>query len=94
MDFIRETISMISPEVQPTPFSANAVRLSLKQWLFVSASFIALAIAVPTGWTRIEPLPECPNNRIPFRLGNDYWVFERYARRAVGAGNGWCSATR
>lgn len=73
---------MNSPDIQP-PFAANAVRLSLRHWLAVGALSALLAAGLPATWARIEPLPECTNNRIPFRLGNDYWVFERYVRQAA-----------
>jgi hypothetical protein len=70
-------------EARPSiPFAANAVRLSLSQWTLVAVILAVVAVGTPRCWDRIEPLPETQNNRVPFRLGNDYWMFTRYADRA------------
>ncbi len=68
-----------------TPFAANAQRLSLAQWCLAGAILLAVTSGLPLAWQRIEPLPGLTDNRIPFRLGNDYWMFDRYAREDVGA---------
>jgi hypothetical protein len=71
---------MPGPATQP-PFAAHAVQLSAWQWLIVSAVVLVVTTAVPAVWSRMEPLPETTNTRVPFRLGDDYWIFERYARQ-------------
>ena len=73
------------PTSASIPFAANAVRLSLRQWVAVAVLLGFLASTVPALWKGVEPLPDCPNDRVPFRLGNDYWTFARYARRAAAA---------
>ena len=65
------------------PFAAHAVRLSPRQWLLAAALVAAAAAGIPRCWERLEPLPEPVNNRLPYRLGNDYWTFARYARQAA-----------
>lgn len=71
--------------VPAVPFAANAVRLSLREWVAAGLIVALLAVALPAAWQRLEPLPPCTNNRLPFRLGNDYWTFTRYVHQAVEA---------
>lgn len=63
-----------SPEVR---FAANDVRLSPRGWI-VAALLIAGAFwAIPAVWRRIEPLTIGPDDRVPYRLGYDYWNYQR-----------------
>jgi hypothetical protein len=64
------------------PFAANEVGLSPRQWLAALVMLAALCYLIPVFWERIEPLPPEPDYRLPYRLGNDYWVFSRTCRRA------------
>ena len=76
---------MNTPPTEPTLYAANAVRLSWKGWLVVGCLLCGIAEGLPLAWQRLEPLPLPANPRIPFRLGNDYWVFKRYAQHAASA---------
>jgi hypothetical protein len=67
------------PEVA---FGSNEVRLSPGEWGVALVLTAALMLAIPRAWTRIEPLPAGPDFRLPFRLGYDYWTFDRACRRA------------
>jgi hypothetical protein len=67
------------------PFAANEVRLSPRQWLAALAILCALCYLIPAFWERIEPLGAEPDYRVPYRLGNDYWVFSCSCRRACSA---------
>jgi RNA polymerase sigma factor (TIGR02999 family) len=62
-----------------TTFS-NSIRLSGGQWLGVGIATALLIIFLPLLWKRAESLPFEPDQRMPHDLGNDYWLFERYAR--------------
>ncbi len=89
---------MASPEqAQPTPtaakrrprpkatevsFSSNAVRLSGPQWVIAGALVVALCLCIPSVWDRLEAFEPGPDYRIPYDLGNDYWLYTRYCRRA------------
>ncbi len=64
-----------------TAFS-NAVRLTSREWLFV-ALCSSLLFFLPALWQRLEPLDLEPDYRIPHDLGNDYWLYERFARLAA-----------
>jgi hypothetical protein len=64
------------------PFAANEVRLSPCQWLAALVILGALFYLIPVLWERIEPLELLPDYRVPYRLGNDYWNYRRYCRRA------------
>ncbi|MHC4176357.1 MAG: hypothetical protein ACYSWU_02555 [Planctomycetota bacterium] len=64
------------------PLAANDVRLSPGGWLVVLVILCGLSWLVPVLWERIEPLEAGPDYRVPFRLGNDYWVYRRHCRQA------------
>jgi hypothetical protein len=70
-------------EAAPEPLASNAVRLSARQWLAAAAVFLLLAWAIPAGWKRIEPLDAGPDYRVPFSLGNDYWMVQRWIDTAA-----------
>ena len=36
---------------------------------------------IPLVWQQIEPLDMGADYRVPYRLGNDYWNFERTCRQ-------------
>ena len=63
------------------PFAANEVRLSPRQWLVVLVFLAALFCLIPVLWERIEPLQLEADHRTPYRLGNDYWIYNRLCRR-------------
>jgi hypothetical protein len=67
----------------PTGFS-NSVRLTGWQWLGVGAFATLLVIFAPVLWSRVEPFPAGPDYRMPHDLGNDYWLYERWAGLAAG----------
>jgi hypothetical protein len=64
------------------PFASNEVRLSPRQWLLAAAIVVLLGWLIPDAWQRIEPLDAGADYRIPYRLGEDYWLFGRYCRLA------------
>lgn len=67
------------------PFGSNAIRLSPREWLATGAIVAILGGLIPAGWQRIEPLAAGPDDRLPYSLGEDYWVFVRHCRRACAA---------
>jgi len=79
---------MMPRDMQPdaAPFGSNAVRLSPREWLVALAIIAAVLVAVPPAWTRVEPLEVAADGRLPYRLSNDYWTFDRVARAAAGRG--------
>jgi hypothetical protein len=71
------------PKIDEPPYAANAVRLSPRLWIVTLIILLVVTTALPAIWARVEPLPKSANNRVPFRLSNDYWMFSRYAKEAV-----------
>jgi hypothetical protein len=65
-------------EQSATPFS-NSIRLSGRQWLIVGLFAAVLVVFAPRLWMQLEPFPLEPDYRMPPDLGNDYWLYERYA---------------
>ncbi len=69
--------SSSAPEVR---FGSNEIRLSLAEWGLAAGVVAAVLIAAPILWRRIEPFQPGKDYRLPFRLGNDYWLYARAAR--------------
>jgi hypothetical protein len=69
-------------DARPVPFGSNEVRLSPREWVLAAGIVAALAWLIPVAWQRLEPFEPGPDYRVPFRLGEDYWSFARYCRRA------------
>jgi hypothetical protein len=62
---------------------SNSIRLTLRQWLGVGVFAVVFVIAAPMLWNRVEDFQIKPDYRIPHELGNDYWLYERYAAMAA-----------
>jgi hypothetical protein len=60
------------------PFGSNEMRLQPRQWLIL----MVLLFLMPGVADWVEPLGAGPDDRIPHRLGNDYWMARRYVRHA------------
>jgi hypothetical protein len=69
-------------EPETTAFS-NGIRLTGREWLAVGL-FTALFVLVASPlWKKAEPLQIEPDERLPFELSYDYWLYERYADLAA-----------
>ena len=73
-----ESVTAKAPEVR---FAANDVRLTLRGWLVAAVLIGSVLYLVPKLWRSIEPLKVGPDYRVPYRLGNDYWNYERTCRQ-------------
>jgi hypothetical protein len=62
---------------------SNGVRLSGRQWLGIGFLTIALVTGAPALWRQAERFEPGPDYRIPYELGNDYWLYARYSRLAA-----------
>ena len=67
-------------------FGSNAVRLSPAEWVVALLLAGALLYAIPHVWERAEPVPIATDHRIPFRLSEDYWMYDRACRAVCGRG--------
>ncbi len=63
-------------------FSSNGVRLNIRQWIFVAVFCTAAIIALPSVWKMIEKFSPGEDYRLPYQLGSDYWLYERYCNLA------------
>ena len=63
------------------PFGSNEVRLSPGEWVVAGVILWAILYFFPSLWEQIEPLNAGADYRIPYRLGNDYWTYNRYCRQ-------------
>ena len=63
-------------------FSSNLVRLSGVEWVIAGIFFFALVCFGPRLWERLEKFQPCPDYRLPYKLGSDYWLYQRYCRWA------------
>ena len=63
-----------------TPFSSNNVRLSWREWIIAAIVCLAIFRFGPSLWGRIEKFDPGVDYRLPYTLGNDYWLYSRYCR--------------
>ena len=74
-----------APKAAPeAPFSSNDVRLGARQWLVVLTVVALAMLLTPPLWERIERFDTGPDYRIPYSLSKDYWLYDRWLRRACG----------
>ena len=64
------------------PYGSNSIRLSGSEWIFVAILCSALFLFVPMLWGYVEKFETGPDYRLPYELGYDYWLYNRYCRRA------------
>jgi hypothetical protein len=79
----RESKSLKAADDTGVTTFSNGIRLSGGQWLGVGIATALLIISLPLLWNWAERLPFEPDQRMPHDLGNDYWLYERYARLAA-----------
>jgi hypothetical protein len=81
-DDIRTEKSPAPPAPDRSAFS-NSIRLTGREWLALGLFAGLLVILAPSLWKRLEPFPLDADYRMPHDLGNDYWLYERYAGLAA-----------
>ena len=64
-----------------TPFAANNVRLSPREWIIALGIAAAILVGIPFAWKQIEPISIETNHRMPFSLSNNYWTYNRYCEK-------------
>ncbi len=70
-----------------TPFAANDVRLSPREWVIALVLVATILAVVPIAWERLEPLEIVANHRTPYGLGSDYWTYSRYCLAVCAEGD-------
>jgi len=71
-----------------TPFAANDVRLTPREWLVALTITAGVLVSLPLAWQHVEPLDIMPNHRIPYALRTDYWTFDRMCGAVCAEGDG------
>jgi hypothetical protein len=69
-------------DLDVTTFS-NSTRLTGREWLGVGLFAVLLVVCSPALWKHVEAFPLEPDYRMPHDLGNDYWLYARYAGLAA-----------
>ncbi|HPD14351.1 MAG TPA: hypothetical protein PLE19_05345 [Planctomycetota bacterium] len=72
------------PDTVDLRFGSNDVRLAPREWAVALPVIVAVLTLLPVVWPFVEPLRLQPDHRLPFALGNDYWMYSRLSRAAVG----------
>jgi len=70
--------------IQDFCFSSNEMRLSEKQWYSSGIILILFFLLAPVFWSAFERFSLSEDYRIPYKLSNDYWFFNRYCRAISG----------
>jgi hypothetical protein len=65
-----------------TSFASHQMRLSVRHWLAVAVIIALLFALIPRLWQRVERFEPDTDYRIPYELSSDYWLYDRYCRRA------------
>ena len=72
------------PRTEDVPFGSNYVRLQGCEWIIVGIVFSAIFCLAPALWEQLEKLEPDPDYRLPYELGSDYWLYDRYCQWACG----------
>ena len=64
------------------PYGSNTIRLSGTEWILVAILCSVLFFLAPVFWGYAEKFEPDPDYRLPYELGSDYWLYNRYCRRA------------
>lgn len=67
-------------------YPPSEIPMSVREWIVTGAIVAAALVLLPMLWRRVEPPPTGSDYRIPYALGNDYWLFERFSGRAAQEG--------
>lgn len=62
---------------------SNALQLTGRQWLIVGGITLAMVVLTPLVWPALEAFEPDADYRVPYALGNDYWLFDRWSRAAA-----------
>ncbi len=72
-----------SRKVKSEKFSSNEVRLSGTEWLWALGICLMVLIGLPPLERAAEEFKPDSDYRVPYRLGYDYYHFQRYSRWAA-----------
>lgn len=61
----------------------SEMRLNLRQWAIVLAIVTLIIVATPRLWKHVERFETGADYRIPYKLSNDYWLFEWRLQKIV-----------
>jgi hypothetical protein len=64
------------------PFSSNALRLSVSQWLLTLMFTVVLCVALPRLWPFFEDFAPEQDYRLPYALSDDYWLYRQYCQQS------------
>jgi len=70
-------------KAKPQEFSSNALRLSGTEWLWTLGTCLTVLIGLPLLGTVGEDFEPDSDYRLPYRLGYDYHLFQRYSHWAA-----------
>ncbi len=70
------------PQDSAPPFSSNAVRLAMGEWIVLFLGLLILGALAGPIWGRLEVFEPSPVYRIPYESSEDYWLFDRLCEKA------------
>jgi hypothetical protein len=63
-------------------FSSNTIRLSLREWGCVVLICVISFLLIPVAWSGMEQYEPGADYRLPYRISDDYWMFERWSEHS------------
>jgi hypothetical protein len=79
---IKKDKTLKEVDMTKIPFSSNNLRLSWREWIIAVIVCSAILCLAPMLWGRFEKFDPGLDYRLPYELGNDYWLYGRYCRWA------------
>ncbi|MGE3315105.1 MAG: hypothetical protein AB7O26_08295, partial [Planctomycetaceae bacterium] len=67
----------------PVMHLSNAVRLSVREWIFVGLTVAFVLIGMTVLWSKVEPFELPADYRIPFSSSEDYWLYRRFIQSSL-----------
>ena len=82
LNSIKTDVNIKQSDEAKVPFSSNNIRLSAHEWIATAIVCSALLYLGPVLWGHLEKFDPGVDYRLPYELGNDYWLYGRYCRWA------------
>ncbi len=74
-------------KITESPFSSNHVRLSVVEWIITLIIILLIVLLAPFIWAKSEHLVYKDDNRLPYKLAEDYWLYRQLSKAVPASYN-------